>query len=89
MSGQLSATQLEIPNVYAGRTTDTPIYVQCPSALDGTDSRTNVRTSGQVSATLPCAECRRSTPIDRLRRSTRGTLYCQRCLDEEATAYRL
>jgi hypothetical protein len=51
MSGQLSATQLEIPNVYAGRTADTLIHRQCPSAPDRTDSRTNVRTSGQLSAT--------------------------------------
>jgi hypothetical protein len=35
-----------------------------------------------ASESLPCSQCGRSTPIDRLRRSIRGTLYCQSCLEK-------
>jgi hypothetical protein len=37
---------------------------------------------------LPCAACGRRTSIDELRRSDRETLYCQSCLEEEASFYR-
>ena len=46
------------------------------------------RTGRLVGAgTLPCRACGRPTPLDRLRHSLRNTLYCQRCLDEEAGYY--
>ncbi len=38
-----------------------------------------------ANGSLPCTQCRRRTPIARLRRSWGGTLFCLRCLDEEAS----